>query len=149
MSKTEIAHFTTHANVDILTTKADETANQDQHSHETNEPEQDSALDLSGYEARESGEPESSFDSSQVLDLSSRDTKSEELDTLFASPEPSLVKPVNTSSPASTKSEFKIKVVEFENVNQNTLSSAVFVEKSCTVYMNGISTTEANTAKLC
>ena len=61
MSKIEIAHLTTQANTDILTTKDDEisseTANKDQHSDEINEPEQACALDLSGYEAKDPGEP--------------------------------------------------------------------------------------------
>ena len=66
---------------------------------------------LTGYEAKDPGEPESSLDSSQVLDLSSRDVIPEELTTPFAPPEPSMVKPLKTSSPASTKSEFQMKVV--------------------------------------
>ena len=115
MSAQEIAHFTSKINTDILTTKVGDTspnaADHDESADQSLDPEQEYALDLSGYEARDQSAAEYSFKSTHVLDLSSKDIATNDSNGISSSilPEPNMVE--SDKAPSPTKSGFKIKLV--------------------------------------
>ena len=107
MSACEITHFTSKSDTYILATKADETPlNTD--TITTEHDEQEHELDLSGYEAMDQSTAEYPCESTNVLDLSTKDRDTNDSQSLTW-PKPNVVQPDRPLSP--TKSELKIKLV--------------------------------------